>query len=419
MNQESHNSLFLDRYRVLDVTDEKGFLAGKILGDLGADVIKVERPGGDPGRRTGPFLSDSPHPEKSLYWFTYNANKRGITLDIETSDGKDIFRRLVKTADIVIESFPPGYMSQIGLGYSELSEARQDIIMVSITPFGQTGPYKDYQASEITCWALGGLMHKTGDRDRPPVRISVPQAYLHGCSEAAATALTCLYVRETTGEGQHADVSIQQSLLETGYTSLWFWHAMQTITQREGSYRGGLDFRGRQRQIFECKDGFVIFYILGGASAAKSNQAITDWMNEEGMGDDYMTGMDWPNFDMSKCTQEQMDRMESSLSRFFLKRTKAELYSEAIKRRIGLCPANDPKTLLEDPQLRARAFWQEVEHPELNRSITYPGGFIKCSEVPITIRRRPPLIGEHNLEIYEELGLSREELVILKHGNVI
>ena len=147
----------------LDLTDEKGFLCGKILADLGADVIKIERPGGDPSRRIGPFWGDIADPEKSLYWFAYNSNKRGITLNIETADGKEIFKKLVKTSDFVIESFPPGYMETLGLGYSTLSNIKDGIILTSITPFGQTGPYRDYQASDIVVMGMAGMLYLTGD----------------------------------------------------------------------------------------------------------------------------------------------------------------------------------------------------------------------------------------------------------------
>ena len=192
----------LSPYRVLDLTDEKGFLCGKLLGDLGADVIKVERPGGDPARSIGPFYHDEADPEKSLFWFAFNTSKRGITLDIETAEGQEVFKRLVESADFVIESFPPGYMDQLGLGYSALEEVNPGIIMVSITPFGQTGPYKDYKAPDIVAWAMGGSMYPFGNADRPPVRISHhSQAYLHASGEAAVGAMLALYYRSITGEG--------------------------------------------------------------------------------------------------------------------------------------------------------------------------------------------------------------------------
>lgn len=175
---EQQESL-LDGYRVLDLTDEKGLLCGRMLADLGADVIKIEKPGGDPARFRGPFYKDDPHPEKSFYWFALNLNKRSVTLDVETADGRDIFNRLVKTADFVIESFPPGHMKDIGLGYEALEKINPRVILTSITPFGQTGPYKDWKASELVAWAMGGFMFLCGDADRAPVQIACPQSYFH------------------------------------------------------------------------------------------------------------------------------------------------------------------------------------------------------------------------------------------------
>ena len=156
MSGEEKVTGMLSPYRILDLTNERGFLCGKLMADLGASVIKIEKPGGDPARSMGPFYHDIPDPEKSLYWFAFNTNKRGITLDIETADGQAIFKRLMKNIDIVIESFDPGYMDKLGLGYSALSQLNPGVIMTSITGFGQTGPYKDYKAPDIVVWALSG-----------------------------------------------------------------------------------------------------------------------------------------------------------------------------------------------------------------------------------------------------------------------
>src|SRR5512136_445244 len=161
----------LSPYRVLDLADEKGILCGKVLGDLGADVIAIEPPRGSPARLVGPYYHDEPDPEKSLFWFAYATSKRGVTLNIETDDGKDIFRRLVEKSDIVVETFHPGYLDSIGLGYQDLEKINPGVILVSITPFGQTGPYRDYKGPDIVVWGMSGMMYPIGDADRPPVRI--------------------------------------------------------------------------------------------------------------------------------------------------------------------------------------------------------------------------------------------------------
>ena len=186
----------LSPYRVLDLTDEKGLHCGKILGDLGADVIKIERPGGDSARRLGPFYNDEADPEKSLFWFALNTSKRGVTLDIETSEGQKIFKTLVESADFVIESFPPGYMERLGLNYPALEKINSGLIMVSISPFGQTGPYKDWKTADIVAWAMGGDMAPWGQADRSPLHFSHhSQAYLHAGADGAQGALTALFHR--------------------------------------------------------------------------------------------------------------------------------------------------------------------------------------------------------------------------------
>ncbi|GAJ12047.1 unnamed protein product, partial [marine sediment metagenome] len=224
MAEEEKTEGALSPCRVLDITDEKGLYCGKLLGDLGADVIKIERPGGDPARRIGPFYHDEPDPERSLFWFALNTSKRGITLDIESADGQEILKKLVKSADFVIESFPPGYLDKLGLSYSALEKLNPGIIMVSITPFGQTGPYKDYKAPDIVAWAMGGQTYLYGDPDRPPVRISHhSHAYLHAAAEAAVGAMMALYHREMTGEGQQVDISIQESAARSSQRFISSW----------------------------------------------------------------------------------------------------------------------------------------------------------------------------------------------------
>ena len=408
----------LASFRALDLTDEKGFLCGRILGDLGADVIKIEKPGGDPARNIGPFYHDIPDPEKSLYWFVYNANKRGITLNVETSDGQEIFKRLVEAADFVIESFPPGHMEELGLGYSVLNELNPRIILTSVTPFGQSGPYKDYKAPDLVAMAMGGPMNLTGNADRPPVRIGFPQAYAHAGAQAAVGTLVAHYSRETTGQGQQVDVSMQESLVPLQFNNRFYWEFQGRIVRRASPYRmvGGIT---GQRVTWPCQDGHVSFILIGGERGARTNQQMVQWMDSKGMAPDFLKDIDWDSLDMFKATQEQTDQITGPISEFFLKHTVAELCEESLARRIQLYPVSTIKDLVEDPQLSAREFWTEVEHPELGTTITYPGAAVKLSETPCTIWRRAPLIGEHNQEIYGELGFSLEELTILKQGGII
>ena len=414
------NQGMLFSYRILDLTDEKGFICGKVLGDLGADVIKVERPGGDLGRSLGPFYHDIPDPEKSLYWYAFNASKRGVTLDIETSDGQEIFKKLVKTSDCVVESFRPGYLDSIGLGYADLCQVKTDIIVTSITPFGSTGPYKGYEATDLTLWALSGLLYICGDPDRPPVRISFPQSYLHAGIDAAVGTVMALYYRGVTGEGQKVEVSIQKSMERVGYASRTTWDGRQKVLRRPGSSLRMPPLGTNTPLIWHCRDGYVAFYLFGGVMGAISNPALVQWMDEESMATDFIKRIDWPELDIGKTPQEEIDLIVEPISKFFMSHTKSELWEEGVKRRVMVYPVANAQDILRDPQLIEREFWVELEHPELNDRIVYPGAFVKTEDKLCKVRRRAPLIGEHNAEIYEkELGLSREEVTVLKQCMVI
>jgi crotonobetainyl-CoA:carnitine CoA-transferase CaiB-like acyl-CoA transferase len=406
--------------RVLDLTNVQGFLCGKILADLGAEVIKVEKPGGDPSRDHGPFYHNIRDPEKSLYWFAYNLNKKGITLDIETADGRAIFKKLVGRADFVIESFPPGYLDGLGLGYTALSAINPRIVMTSITPFGLTGPHKDYKASDIVVMAMGGLLNITGNPDQAPLRISLPQAFLLASAHAAAASMVAYYYRETSGEGQHVDVSAQQCVLWEIANAIPLWELNRTVLKRAGSFLAGRWTGTKQRLLWECRDGYVLFYVLGGAFGAKTNRAIVKWMEEENMAPEYLSNFNWNAFDMASQTQEMQDQIEEQIRLLFIKFTKEELYNEAQKRGIMLCPVSTSQDILENEQLKARDFWVEIQHPELSESVSYPGAFARLSETPLAVRRRAPTVGEHNPEIYQgEIGLSDSEIAALKRAGAI
>ncbi len=414
----------LSGYRIIDLTNDKGHYCGKVLADLGADVIKIEPPGGDPSRNIGPFYRDIPDPEKSLYWWAYNTSKRGITLNLESDQGKHIFRRLVKTADVVVESSPPGYMDGLGLGYTALSEINQDIVVTSITPFGQTGPYKDWKADDLVGWAMAGQAYVTGDDDRPPCQISFPHGYLVTGSHAASGTLAALYYRECSGEGQHVDVSMQEAVLWTTLILVQFWDIMKINLFRAGSRRsmGTALFR----LAFPCKDGHVGFLVAGGQLASITMPPLIKWMAEEGMLGAFEDKKDWEardwieKVDAMALTQETVDAWENSLLNFFATKTKTEIYEKAREKSMIIYPVSTTKDLAENVQLKTRDFYVGVEHPELGETITYMGSPYKMTVDSWSIRRRAPLIGEHNKEIYDgELGLSQADMRLLKEAGVI
>ena len=409
-------------YRVLDLTDEKGLCCGRLLGDLGADVIKIEPPGGDPARSIGPFYHDHPDPEKSLFWLFYSMNKRSITLNIETADGKKIFKELAENSDFVIESFPPGYLTGLGLGYDDLEQVNPGLILVSITPFGQEGPYKDYLASDLTAWAMAGPMYMSGEPDRAPVQISFPQAFLHASANAAVGALVALFHRQASGEGQHVDVSAQETCSTIAMEAPAYWELLNVEIRRAGSGRDVPLPKGmaRIRFVYPCRDGYVFYFAPGANVMISAAKAWTEWLESEGVSTAHLQVFGWPKINFAELTPDDMEVMQETLGSFMKNKTKAELYEEALKREIPLVPVSSTRDVLENRQLQERDYWIEVEHPSLGVSLTYTGPWAKLTEAPMTGWRCAPGIGEHNTEIYvDEMGLSKEQIVLLRQAGVI
>ena len=404
--------------RVLDLTDVKGHFCGKILAEMGADVVKIEPPGGDPARDLPPFIDDIPDRNRSLQWFAFNAGKRGITLNLESPDGRDLFFRLFDKADIVLESHRPGYLAGLGLGYEELSKVKPDVIMTSITPFGQEGPYADFEVSDIVLMAMGGFMSENGYPDSPPIRMSVDQAYTHGGAYGAATTMTAYYNRTMTGEGQHIDVSIQECLMIMVDPPVQHW----VMEGKQGTNRVGPKMRrgdAQMRLAWPCKDGHAMWRLFTGQPVGRRTHRIIEWAEEDGQETGLM-GTKWVEIDQATLTQPQVDEWDVVFHEFFKRHTKAQLVEGAIKRGLMLYPVNTIPEVVQDGHLQDREYFIDVEHPELGRTFKYPGGYWKCPTAPLRHKGRAPLIGEHNAEIYGgELGLSSDRLSALMAAGVI
>jgi crotonobetainyl-CoA:carnitine CoA-transferase CaiB-like acyl-CoA transferase len=408
----------LGAYRALDLTDEKGFLCGKMLADLGADVIKVERPGGDLSRQLGPFYKNRVDPQRSLLWFAHNTSKRGITLNITKEEGREIFLELVRRVDFVIESFAPGYMVALGLGYEDLAKVNSGIIFASVSGFGQSGPFARWKAPDIVCMAMSGYMNLIGNPTRPPVRLTVPQAYLHAASEAAVGCLIALWHREKGGEGQQVDASAQQAVAWDEFHNQNFWNMRKINLRRLGGER--MYGKVTYRLVFECKDGHIIFAMFGGPIAAKRMRALVAWMAEEGMADTFLREFDWDKWTPLTFTTETARKLQTRFAVFFMTKTKKELFDAALREGYLIAPINSIGNVAEDPHLRERGFWEEVEHPELGETLRYPGAPYKSVESPYRITKRAPLIGEHNDDIFcRELGFSDDRIADLKNRGVI
>ena len=406
-------------YRVLDLSDERGILCGKILGDLGADVIQVEPPEGSSVRRIGPFYRDEPGPDSSLFWWSYATNKRSITLNLHTADGRALLKRLLPTADFLVDSAPPGELAALGLGYAELSEINPALIVVSITPFGQSGPYADYQAPDLVGIGMAGLMYVTGDPERAPVRVGFPHFYLHGAGAGATGAMLAHAHRTLTGDGQHVDVSCQEAVARALANAPQSYALDGAIIKRQGSYRqtGSNNY---MRITWQCRDGFVNFLFSGGAGAGASANNLVRWMADEDMGDPYMESLDFTQWGYGTITLEMMERMVPVIERFMSTHTKQELFDGAVSRRILLFPVATPRDIYENPQLAARDYFQKGRHAAFDEPLTLPGPFARASGCPLELRYPPPGVGEHNRAVYmDELGLQPQDLVRLREINAV
>ncbi|UCE86572.1 MAG: CoA transferase, partial [Deltaproteobacteria bacterium] len=312
--------------RVLDLCEEPGFLAGKILGDLGADVIKVERPGGDPGRRA-PYLGDQPDPDRSLPWLALNTSKRGITLELSAPRGRELLLGLAQRSDVLLETFAPGAMEALELGYETLRAANPRLVYCAITPFGRTGPYAHYRAHDLVVAAMGGNPSGTGDPDRPPVRCTMPTTYYHAAPEAALGVVMALYARERTGVGQLVDVSMHECQLSTLMTGPG-QHALMGAVRGRGGAR-----LGKTREIWRARDGWVTFGLRGGQARIPNLIATVEYMAECGMAPDWLIHYDWKSYNHNLLEPEEVERLEGAFGAFFASKSMRELYEQALERR--------------------------------------------------------------------------------------
>jgi benzylsuccinate CoA-transferase BbsE subunit len=391
--------------RVLDLADEKGMFCSKLLADMGADVIKVEPPGGDPARSIGPFLKDEPHPERSIYFWYYNTSKRGITLNLESNKGQQIFRKLVSTADVVVETFPLGYLEKLSLNYEALEELNPRLIMTSTTNFGQTGPYKDYKSCDLVASALGGQMYVCGDSDTPPLKPHGEQAYLVASLFGAIGTLLALYYRHFSGEGQHVDISMQESVAAAIELVNVRYLYDKEVVRRQGSLQWNNAFR-----LFPCRDGYILLSLF------QQWDTLIEWLDSEEMAAD-LKDEKWchPEFQL-----REKEHITQVLEQWTRKHTRAELVEQGQLMHFPWAAVNSIKELWHNPQLLERGFFFEVAHPEQDSSFKYPGAPYKFSRSPWQISRRAPLVGEHNQQILgEELGFSRDEIAELASKGVI
>jgi len=397
----------LGGYRVLDLADGKGAYGTRLLGELGADVIKIEPPQGAPERNIPPFADDLPHPERSLYWLYRNTSKRGITLDIESSQGRELFRMLAGTSDIVFETFAPGYMNDLGVGYEMLSASTPGIIMASITDFGQSGPHADFKGSDIVNLAMSGATILCGLPGRAPC--TAPGSLANDCAAiyGAVGAMLALFNRGKTGRGQHVEVSAQEAAMD----GLCPWNIPGYAQCVATGSAPGLRMRPRVGPLLTipCKDGYFTFHVL----TEKQRTAFFELIGNPP--EVVAWAKDMPFFEMIM----RMPEFIAIGGPYFSDRTKDDLFTHGQELGVPICPIYTPAEYVEDRHVRARGFFEEVDHPVAGRAL-YPGVSCKASDLPSTIRNPAPTLGQHNVEVWcGELGLSREELSMLKASGVV
>ncbi|MGI8549173.1 MAG: CaiB/BaiF CoA transferase family protein [Dehalococcoidia bacterium] len=366
---------------VLDIAEGlAGPFAARLLADLGADVIKIEPPGGDASRRLGPFPSSSLNDSECSGLFLYaNMSKRGIVLDLGDEHDRDSFRGLVKAADILIESFPPGHLDQLGLGYPELHGLNPGLIAVSVTPFGQTGPYRLWQSEEIVEWAMGGYMYFGGDPAKAPLMIPGYQAQFHAAQEAAVATLAALHYRERGGSGQQIDLSIVEAVLSAhSWTSAAWSHGGQVL-QRSGS------------DLMRCKDGWVHFM------RRRFEPDLFLLIEHPELQDE-------PRFADPLLWMDPSSEIWQLVAAWCRDQEAQAIYHAAQALRIPVTPVNTMHDLLNSPQLQERSWLLEVEHPRAGR-LTYPGFPYKLSATPARVYRAAPLLGQDIDQVLRETGV--------------
>ncbi len=415
-----HTTGPLSGYRVLDFADEKGQLCARLLGELGADVIKVEPRDGDSTRNNGPFFKNEQGPETSLWWWAMNAGKRSVTCELRLEAGREIARKLAASADFVIETFAPGKAAEVGLDYASLAALNPGIIVTSITPYGLTGPYKDRVATDIVGVATGGLMYLCGDDEHGPVRPLAPQAYTQVNVQAAVGAMVALNARAANGgRGQHVDVSMQEAVANAMDNNQQIWDIRRINPSGPGIARNTAGVRG-SRYLFETKDGWVAAGALGGLFGPRSGEII-DWLAETGEARDLATPA-WRQrlAGPTPLSPDERPYVEETLAAFCRTRPKEELVAGAQARGAGWAPVFGPREIVESKQLAARDYWIRVHHEDLGESFVYPGPPFRLSETPWVHRGRAPHIGEHNAQVYGDLlGMTEQELRRLKMRMVL
>ena len=406
----------LQGIRVLDLTQGSEQYCGKMFAQLGADVLLVEPVAGCANRREGPFLGEHAYPEMSLAFAYFNQGKRGMALNLDHAQGQQILRSLARQADLVIEAEKPGRMGARGLDAEALAKVNPALVTTSITPFGQHGPYAQYESDDLVALAFGGLLSLGGYPGLAPTAPYGQQAVLAAAQFAAVAALMALWEAEGADgprQGQHIDISVQESVAMALENAVQFVELENTVRKRNG---------GQQRQagtgVFTCSDG-MIYLMAGGVASNKFWNTSTEWLVEVGApGAAQLREPRW--LDANFLATDEAKRIFAGVFLpYAATRTKAQLYAEGQGRRIPICPVSTTADLLDNRQLAFRRFFEQTAHPYSGRTLTVPGAPYQFSASPWRLGRAAPRLGEHTADVLAPLGFDQESLAVLLREGVI
>ena len=394
----------LEGVRVLDLTHHiAGPYCTKLLADFGAEVVKIERPGGDPARRMAPFHNDEADPEKSLLFAYLNTNKQSVTLNLKTEGGIRVLKSLVEQSDVLVENFAPKVMPRLGLDFETLQALNPSLVMTSISNFGQTGPYRDYKAADIIEFALGGLMYIFGAYDREPLKHAFNQAQFKAGTDAASATLMATYHQRLTGEGQRVDVSIQEAVA-TGLRDV-----VNNFTYTGAVRRRQPNHSGDLTRMRASADGHLLPNPGMGVGLDWKN--VVDFLGLPILDDD--------KFNTPSARLANAEELGRILDEYFIKQNKYDRFYAAHERRFIFGVIQSPEEVMADPQFEARNFFVDIGHPVLG-TLKYPGAPFEMSGTPWEARNAAPTLGQHNQEVIgKRLVHTPEQLVQMRALQII
>ena len=394
----------LDGVKVLDLTHHiAGPYCTKLLADFGADVVKVERPDGDPARRIPPFFHDEADLEKSLLFLYLNTSKQSVTINLKSNAGREILKELARQSDVLVENFSPRVMPSLGLDYETLKEINPSLVMVSISNFGQTGPYRDYKATEIVEYALGGLLYIFGDHDREPLKHALHQAQFKAGTNSASATLIALYHQRRTGEGQHVDVSIQECIASGLRDVVNNYTYTGAVRRRAPNHSGDLN------RLKETSDGYIL--PTPGLTTGFEWATVVEFLGEPELDDQ--------KFSTPSTRLANGEELGRILERCFLTRKKYDMFHAAQQRRFIYGVVQSPEEVLGNEQYEARGYFVNIDHPVVGK-INFPGAPFLMSDTPWEALRPAPALGQHNDRVLGQmLGYSDDNLARMRFMKVI